>query len=50
MTTSAEVRTRLIEALQLDLVEPTADDIDHGEEILPQAHDFCGSGYHIMSG
>ena len=37
MTTSAEVRTRLIEALQLDLVGPTADDIDHAEEILPQA-------------
>jgi hypothetical protein len=37
VTTSAEVRTRLIEALQLDLVGPTADDIDHAEEILPQA-------------
>lgn len=37
MTTSAAVRTRLIDALQLDLVGPTADDIDHAEEILPQA-------------
>jgi len=37
VTTSAAVRTRLIEALQLDLVGPTTDDLDHAEEILPQA-------------
>ncbi|HBE17539.1 MAG TPA: hypothetical protein DDW51_07965, partial [Cyanobacteria bacterium UBA11367] len=37
MTTSAAVRTRLIDTLQLDLVGPTTDDIDHAEEILPQA-------------
>ncbi len=35
--TSAEVRSRLIEALQLDLIGPTPDDIDHAEEILDQA-------------
>jgi hypothetical protein len=37
VTASAEVRTRLIEALQLDLVGPSADDLDRAEEILPQA-------------
>ncbi|BCL39175.1 DISARM system helicase DrmA [Nostoc sp. MS1] len=36
-TTSAEVRSHLIEALQLDLIGPTPDDIDHAEEILDQA-------------
>ncbi len=37
MTTSAAVRTRLIDALQLDLVGPTPEDDDHAREILPQA-------------
>ncbi|MEH2311655.1 MAG: hypothetical protein V7K35_09680 [Nostoc sp.] len=36
-TKSAEVRSHLIEALQLDLIGPTPDDIDHIEEILDQA-------------
>lgn len=35
--TSAEVRSHLIDALQLDLVGPTADDLDHAAEILDQA-------------
>ncbi|QLE59270.1 DISARM system helicase DrmA [Nostoc sp. TCL26-01] len=35
--TPNEVRSRLIEALQLDLIGPTPDDIDHAEEILDQA-------------
>ncbi|MHC5729649.1 MAG: DISARM system helicase DrmA, partial [Nostoc sp.] len=37
MTTSAEVRSHLIDALQLDLVGPTPDDAIHAEEILDQA-------------
>ncbi|GFE72089.1 hypothetical protein [Chroococcus sp. FPU101] len=37
MTTSAEVRSHLIEALHLDLVGPSPDDIAHQEEILTQA-------------
>lgn len=36
-TTAAEVRNYLIEALQIDLVGPTPDDIDHAEEIIDQA-------------
>ena len=36
-TTSAEVRSLLIEALQLDLVGPTPDDAVHAEETLDQA-------------
>ncbi|WP_298907581.1 hypothetical protein [uncultured Nostoc sp.] len=35
--TPNEVRSHLIEALQLDLIGPTPDDIDHAEEILDQA-------------
>jgi hypothetical protein len=35
--TPNEVRSRLIEALQLDLIGPTSDDIDHAEEIIDQA-------------
>ncbi|MHC5734914.1 DISARM system helicase DrmA [Nostoc sp.] len=35
--TPSEVRSHLIEALQLDLIGPTPDDIDHVEEILDQA-------------
>jgi hypothetical protein len=35
--TPAEVRTHLIEALQLDLVGPTPDNIDLAEEIIDQA-------------
>jgi hypothetical protein len=31
------IRSLLIEALQLDLVGPTPDDIDHAEEIIDQA-------------
>ncbi|MDF5729102.1 MAG: DISARM system helicase DrmA [Rhizonema sp. PD38] len=37
MTTSAEVRSHLIDALQLDLVGPTPDNVIHAEEILDQA-------------
>ncbi len=37
MTAAAAVRTQLIEALQLDLVGPSPDDLDHAEEELPQA-------------
>jgi hypothetical protein len=37
MTTSAEVRSHLIDALQLDLVGPTPDDALHAEETLDQA-------------
>lgn len=37
MTTSAEVRSQLVNALQLDLVGPTPDDTIHAEEILTQA-------------
>ena len=37
MTTSAEVRSHLIDALQLDLVGPTPDDTAHAKEILDQA-------------
>ncbi|BDA75948.1 Helicase-like (plasmid) [Calothrix sp. PCC 7716] len=36
-TTPAEVRSRLIDALQLDLVGPTPDDVEHAHEVLPQA-------------
>jgi hypothetical protein len=35
--TSAEVRSQLVEALQLDLVGPTPDNRDHAQEILLQA-------------
>jgi len=35
-TVPAEVRTHLIDALQLDLVGPTPDDLVHAEEIIPQ--------------
>jgi len=35
-TTPAEVRAHLIDALQLDLVGPTPDDLAHAEEIIPQ--------------
>ncbi|QFS52100.1 hypothetical protein [Nostoc sphaeroides] len=34
MTTSAEVRSHLIRAMQLDLVGPTPDDVEYAEEIL----------------
>ncbi|MEB3310046.1 MAG: DISARM system helicase DrmA [Snowella sp.] len=37
MTTSAQVRTELVEALQLDLIGPTPDDLERAHEILPQA-------------
>jgi len=37
MTKSADVRKKLVEALQLDLVGPTSEDILHAEEIIPQA-------------
>jgi hypothetical protein len=37
MITSANVRSHLIDALQLDLVGPTPDDAVHAEEILDQA-------------
>lgn len=37
MTTSAEVRSHLIRAMQLDLVGPTPDDVEYAEEILTQA-------------
>jgi hypothetical protein len=35
-TTPAAVRSRLIDALQLDLIGPTPDDQIHAEEIIPQ--------------
>jgi len=35
--TSAEIRSTLVDALQLDLVGPTPTDRDHAEEILTQA-------------
>jgi hypothetical protein len=35
--TPAEARTRLVEALRLDLVGPDPDDAVHAEEVLPQA-------------
>lgn len=35
-TTPAEVRAHLIDALQLDLVRPTPDDLVHAEEVIPQ--------------
>ena len=34
---AAEVRQHLIDALQLDLIGPTPDDIAHTEELLPQS-------------
>lgn len=37
MTTPAEVRQQLVEALQLDLVGPTPEDALHAEETIPQA-------------
>jgi hypothetical protein len=37
MTTSAEIRTTLVDALNIDLVGPTPHDTDHAEEILRQA-------------
>lgn len=36
MTTSADVRATLVDALNLDLVGPTPDDLPHAEEIVPQ--------------
>ncbi|HEY9817239.1 MAG TPA: DISARM system helicase DrmA [Candidatus Obscuribacterales bacterium] len=36
MTTSAEIRDTLVDALNLDLVGPTPDDIAHAQEILDQ--------------
>jgi hypothetical protein len=35
-TIPAEVRTHLLDALQLDLVGPAPDDLAHAEEIIPQ--------------
>ena len=35
--TSAQVRSHLIDALQLDLIGPTPDDLVHAEETLDQA-------------
>ena len=35
--TSAEVRTSLIDALRLDLIGPGPHDLQHAEEVLPQA-------------
>jgi hypothetical protein len=35
--TSAEIRTKLVDALQLDLVGPTPDDGEHAHEVLIQA-------------
>ncbi|OLP15933.1 helicase [Leptolyngbya sp. 'hensonii'] len=37
MITSAEIRTKLVDALQLDLVGPTPDDGEHAHEVLIQA-------------
>lgn len=37
MTTSAEVRDRLVDALRLDLVGPLPEDETHQHEVLPQA-------------
>jgi len=37
MTTSAQIRSQLVDALQLDLVGPTPSDTVHAEEILTQA-------------
>ena len=37
MTTSAEIRATLVDALNLDLVGPTPDDTDHAKEVLSQA-------------
>ena len=37
MTTSAEIRATLVDALNIDLVGPTPTDTDHAEEILRQA-------------
>ena len=37
MTTSADVRATLVDALNLDLVGPTPDDAAHAEEIIRQA-------------
>jgi hypothetical protein len=36
-TTPADVRAHLIDALQLDLIGPTPNDVAHAEEILPQS-------------
>ncbi|MEH2452780.1 hypothetical protein [Nostoc sp.] len=50
-TTPAEVRSHLIEALQLDLIGPTPDDIDHAEEILDQAPSkWCLTGFLVPHG
>jgi hypothetical protein len=35
-TVPAEVRTHLLDALQLDLVGPAPDDLAYAEEIIPQ--------------
>lgn len=40
MTESAEVRKKLVEALQLDLIGPTPEDSKHDQEILPQSPSF----------
>jgi len=37
MTTPADIRKKLVEALQLDLVGPALEDVLHSEEIIPQA-------------
>ncbi|MFQ4137392.1 DISARM system helicase DrmA [Nodosilinea sp. PGN35] len=37
MTTSADIRATLVDALNIDLVGPTPHDTDHAEEILRQA-------------
>ena len=37
MNTSAQVRTQLVKALQLDLIGPTPDDLERAQEILRQA-------------
>jgi hypothetical protein len=37
MLTSAQVRTKLVEALRLDLIGPNSTDLAYQDEILPQA-------------
>ncbi|MDH6106002.1 DISARM system helicase DrmA [Anabaenopsis tanganyikae CS-531] len=50
-TTSHQVRSQLITALQLDLIGPTPEDIDHQEEILDQAPSkWYLSGFLVPSG
>jgi hypothetical protein len=36
VTTSADIRATLVDALQIDLVGPTPDDTDHAQEVLKQ--------------